>query len=123
MDQANEIGIIRHGRELTTDCVQREEESAIGHDPRMQRKHLELITTSQRPGMTPLTPSFSPGVDSTGLAFASRFLRVPGNTRDLSGTSLEPSASVRLIFSLYSQLETQYSALRLPLTVPPPPAH
>jgi hypothetical protein len=33
MDQADEIEIIRHGRKLATDCVQSEEESAIGHGP------------------------------------------------------------------------------------------
>jgi len=33
MDQAEEIEIIRHGRELPTDGVQSEEESAIGHGP------------------------------------------------------------------------------------------
>src|SRR5215469_11682347 len=33
MDQANDIKLIRHGRELATDGVQRKEESAIKHEP------------------------------------------------------------------------------------------
>jgi hypothetical protein len=39
MNQANDIELIRHGRELAADCVQRKEEFAIKHDPRMQPKY------------------------------------------------------------------------------------
>lgn len=41
MNQANDIELTRHGRELAADCVQRKEESAIKHDPRMQPKYPE----------------------------------------------------------------------------------
>jgi len=53
MDQANEIELIRHGRELAADCVQRKEESAIKHDPRMQRNYLGLTMIFQRTVTTP----------------------------------------------------------------------
>ena len=64
MDQANEIELIRHGRELAADCVQRKEESAIKHDPRMQRNYLGLTMIFQRTVTTPLALCLSLRVHS-----------------------------------------------------------
>ena len=67
MDQANDIKLIRHGRELATDGVQGQEESAIKHDPRMQRKYLGLTIIFQRTVTTPLALCLSLRVHSTKI--------------------------------------------------------
>ena len=64
MNQANDIQLIRHGRELATDCVQRKEEFAIKHDPRMQPKHPGPTMIFQRTVTTPLALCLSLRVHS-----------------------------------------------------------
>jgi hypothetical protein len=67
MDQPNEIKLIRHSRELAADCVQRKEESAIKHDPRMQREYLGFTMIFQRTVTTPLALCLSLRVHSTRI--------------------------------------------------------
>ena len=70
MNQANDIELIRHGRELAADCVQRKEEFAIKHDPRMQPKYPGPTMVFQRMVTTPLALCLS-------LRVHSRFLSLP----------------------------------------------
>ena len=70
MNQANDIQLIRHGRELATDCVQRKEEFAIKHDPRMQPKHPGPTMIFQRTVTTPLALCLSLRVHSTLSPYA-----------------------------------------------------
>jgi len=65
MNQANEIELIRHGRKLAADCVQRKEESAIKHGPENAAKYFGLTIIFQRTVTTPLTLCLSPRVHST----------------------------------------------------------
>jgi hypothetical protein len=65
MNQANDIELIRHGRELAADCVQRKEEFAIKHDPRMQPNYPGPTMIFQRMVTTPLALCLSLRVHST----------------------------------------------------------
>ena len=56
MDQADEIEIIRHGRKLATDCVQSEEESAIGHGPENAAEAPRAYNDFPANGNNPLNP-------------------------------------------------------------------
>jgi hypothetical protein len=64
MNQANDIELIRHGRELAADCVQRKEEFAIKHDARMQPKYPGPTMLFQRMVTTPLALCLSLRVHS-----------------------------------------------------------
>jgi len=55
MDQANEIKLIRHGRELAADCVQRKKESAIKHRPENAAKVPRAYNDFSANGNNPLS--------------------------------------------------------------------
>jgi hypothetical protein len=72
MDQAKEIELIRHSRQLEADSVRREKESAIGHGSILRSKHRALSRIFQRTVTTPLTLCLSLRVHSR-LSPLSRF--------------------------------------------------
>ena len=55
MDQANEIKLIRHGRELAADCVRRKKESAIKHRPENAAKLPRAYNHFSANGNNPLS--------------------------------------------------------------------
>ena len=95
MNQANEIELIRHGRKLAADCVQRKEESAIKHGPENAAKYFGLTIIFQRTVTTPLTLCLSPRVHSKN---SSAQQDACGVIRQISSVSLPVSLYSATIF-------------------------
>src|SRR5215467_4467326 len=119
MNQANDIELIRHGRELAAHCVQRKEDFAIKHDPRMPPKYPETTMVFQRMVTTPLALCLTLRVHSTAAPFPCTPNPRRSSCASLRTVSLDDSehlphnqhasvASLRLLFTF------ERNAVRLP---------